>query len=137
VGVMAGAAPQSAIGIPRTGAQGQLLDMANDFERARGGTLRHDIVVHREGVLQRLSRHKVAELLARIGHPRDSKKVTLLANAVASGRIELGWIDDGACGGMGEMPFDGAVATFTGNRFGGENRRPILIERTRNIQRGP
>ena len=96
--------------------------MADDLERAWSRTRRNSVVIHREDVLQSLTRHKVLEALARIWHARNSEQMTLLADAIAAGRLELCRIDDCSRVRIGEMLFDRAVAPFTSDRFGCKRR---------------
>src|ERR1700686_544248 len=62
--------------------------------------------------------------------------MTLLTDAVASGRLELRRIDDRARPGIAEVFFLRAVTAFAGDRFRRERGGPILVRRAGNGQCG-
>ncbi len=130
--IVARAAPQAAATVARAGAERKLLDMTDDFERASWRALRQGIAIDRECVFQSLPGEEVAQL----GDARGSEQMALLADAVAGRRFEFRRINDRACAGIGEVPFRRAMATFAGDRFCGKDRRSILIQSARDVQRG-
>jgi len=77
-----------------------LLDLAYDFE----GSGRVRVVVDGERVFQPLPRDKVAQTFSGIRYTRHSEQVTLLANAVAGGGHQFGWIHDTARDWLFDVP---------------------------------
>jgi len=109
-----------------------LLDLAYDFE----GSGRVRVVVDGERVFQPLPRDKVAQTFSGIRYTRHSEQVTLLANAVAGGGHQFGWIHDTARDWLFDVPLRRSVATFACDGLVGKYRLTILIQGAGNVQCG-
>src|SRR5262249_39849523 len=133
---MASTAPESLIAAARAAAQRELLGVADYFECASGSARGQNVVVDREGLLERLSGKEVTELLAGIEHAGGPKDVALFADGVARSRCEFGGIDDGAGARIGEMVLHWAMAALAGDGVSGENRLAKLVEGRGDVKRG-
>ena len=93
VRIVAGATPHPSAAVACAFAQSELLGVAYYLEGGLGAGWRF-VVVDGEGFLERFSGGEIGEFFAGIKDPRYTDEMTLLAYAVACGRIQIGRIDD-------------------------------------------
>jgi hypothetical protein len=121
VGIVAGAAPKTSATVAGASAESKLLDMAYDFQTADSRAWWQSVVIDGEGIFHALPGNKVADFLAGVGDTRDTKQVTLFADAIASRRLESCRINDRARTRIREVLFDRAMAAFASDGFRREN----------------